>query len=187
MSSLLDGSIWAVTPNLERSTGATNAELNKINKKTIEGPPYGPYIAERNPTANSQLQIPRCLGLFDWGSDEKIRLTEFQKFYYELFWWFPLLTWPTASLLIINYVCSAIFAFTKLGSLKHNMSIHGVLYEHAFFVSLNSYYRKNLKKKIMHSTTFNPAGLEAMYAAESMLPLSPLSVVLYWNGTFFLN
>lgn len=59
MSSLLDGSIWAVTPNLENSTGATNAELNKINKKTIDSPPYGPYIAERNPTANSQLQIPK--------------------------------------------------------------------------------------------------------------------------------
>lgn len=62
MSSLLDRSIWVVTPNLERSTGATNAELNKINKKTIEGPPYGPYTAERNPTANSQLQIPKMSG-----------------------------------------------------------------------------------------------------------------------------
>lgn len=41
--------------------------------------------------------------------------------------------------------------------------------EHAFFISLTSYYRENLKKKIMHSTTFNPAGLEAMYTAESML------------------
>lgn len=70
----------------------------------------------------------------------------------------------------MNYVCSAIFAFTKLGSLKHNMSTHDVLYEHEFFISLTSYYRENLKKKIMHSTTFNPAGLEAMYAAESMLP-----------------
>lgn len=79
----------------------------------------------------------------------------------------------------MNYVCSAIFAFTKLGSLKNNMSTHDVLFEHAFFISLTSYYRKNLKKKIMDSTTFNPAGLEAMYAAESMLPLSPLYVVLY--------
>lgn len=74
-----------------------------------------------SPTANGQLQIPK-MSRTVWGSDNKIRPFEFHKFYYELFWRCPLLTtWPFASLLIMNYVCSAIFAFTKLTSLKHNV------------------------------------------------------------------
>lgn len=63
----MDGTFRAVTPNLERSTGDTNADLNK---KTVEGSPYGP--AELNAEAPEIVRLQmvnykflKCLGLFE--------------------------------------------------------------------------------------------------------------------------